>query len=155
VDRALLDPNFLSCLTGSPYGRAYFVRCSKQSTNLASINTAQLKAFPVICPPLPEQQNIARCLGTWDSAIRQCSSVIRAKDRLRRALAHQLVSGKVGGPGFGKSGHTDCVLAEVVKKIRRPVTVNPQMEYTEIGVRSHGKGVFHKPPVLGPALGDK
>lgn len=29
------------------------------------------------------------------------------------------------------------------------------VKYREIGVRSHGKGIFHKPPVTGESLGDK
>jgi type I restriction enzyme, S subunit len=31
----------------------------------------------------------------------------------------------------------------------------PSVQYREIGVRSHGKGIFHKPPVTGESLGDK
>ncbi|MDD3538022.1 MAG: restriction endonuclease subunit S [Eubacteriales bacterium] len=31
----------------------------------------------------------------------------------------------------------------------------PSEKYREIGVRSHGKGIFHKPPVTGESLGDK
>ncbi|MFZ4779993.1 MAG: restriction endonuclease subunit S, partial [Terrimicrobiaceae bacterium] len=31
----------------------------------------------------------------------------------------------------------------------------PSVKYREIGVRSHGKGIFHKPPVTGESLGDK
>lgn len=31
----------------------------------------------------------------------------------------------------------------------------PSIKYREIGVRSHGKGIFHKPPVTGESLGDK
>ena len=37
-----LLPYFLSALSSGPRGRRYFVLCSKQSTNLASINSTQL-----------------------------------------------------------------------------------------------------------------
>jgi type I restriction enzyme S subunit len=31
----------------------------------------------------------------------------------------------------------------------------PSVKYREIGVRSHGKGIFHKTPITGESLGDK
>lgn len=36
-----------------------------------------------------------------------------------------------------------------------PVKVEPETIYKEIGIRSHGKGIFHKDPVTGEALGNK
>ena len=51
-------PEFLSVLIGSPVGKSYFQDASKQTTNLASINQRQLKAFRVCQPPLPEQRRI-------------------------------------------------------------------------------------------------
>lgn len=40
VDHSKLNPYFLSYQTGSSYGKAYFLSCSKQTTNLASINVS-------------------------------------------------------------------------------------------------------------------
>jgi len=42
-----------------------------------------------------------------------------------------------------------------VKRINNPVAVEPDCMYRQIGVRSHGKGIFHKEPVSGKSLGDK
>ncbi|WP_459860920.1 restriction endonuclease subunit S [Desulfuromonas carbonis] len=42
-----------------------------------------------------------------------------------------------------------------VKRVSNPVTVEPNTFYREIGVRSHGKGIFHKEPVTGKSLGNK
>lgn len=75
-----LLPSFLSAQTGSSYGKRYFLSCSKQSTNLASINSSQLKAFPVLLPPLPEQKAIADLLSTWDEAIDKTERLIQAKE---------------------------------------------------------------------------
>jgi len=55
-------PDFLAALIGSPYGKEYFQGASKQTTNLASINQTQLKAFRVFCPPLAEQRRIVAYL---------------------------------------------------------------------------------------------
>lgn len=46
-------------------------------------------------------------------------------------------------------------LGEVAPLVRRPLEVEPERKYREIGIRSHGKGVFHKAPVSGFELGDK
>lgn len=46
-------------------------------------------------------------------------------------------------------------LGDVLRKVPRPVEVKPDTVYREIGIRSHGKGVFHKPPVSGLELGSK
>lgn len=50
-NRLKLDSYFLAALSASHYGKTYFLSCSKQSTNLASINSTQLKDFPVLLPP--------------------------------------------------------------------------------------------------------
>lgn len=46
-------------------------------------------------------------------------------------------------------------LGEVLHSVSRPVHVKADDLYREIGIRSHGKGVFHKNPVLGLELGSK
>lgn len=42
-----------------------------------------------------------------------------------------------------------------MREVRRPVLVKPGQTYKEIGVRSHGRGVFHKELITGDHLGDK
>jgi type I restriction enzyme, S subunit len=46
-------------------------------------------------------------------------------------------------------------LGEVLRHTPRPVTVEPDASYRQIGIRSHGKGVFHKEAVSGFDLGKK
>lgn len=46
-------------------------------------------------------------------------------------------------------------LGDVLKPTARPVDVKPDELYREIGIRSHGKGVFHKTPISGLELGNK
>lgn len=46
-------------------------------------------------------------------------------------------------------------LGDLLNKVRRPVEVIPEQEYQEIGIRSHGKGLFYKEPVKGRDLGNK
>ncbi|MBT2390678.1 restriction endonuclease subunit S [Streptomyces sp. ISL-1] len=44
---------------------------------------------------------------------------------------------------------------DVMSLVRRPVVVNPDETYREIGLRSFGRGVFHKDPAPGSAIENK
>lgn len=46
-------------------------------------------------------------------------------------------------------------VANILEKVSNPVNVNPEMVYHEIGIRSHGKGIFYKEPIFGQELGNK
>jgi len=78
-DQAQILPAFLAAYCESPAGKRYFLSCSKQTTNLASINSTQLKEMPIIVPPLPEQRRITTALEAWDQAIDQTARLIAAK----------------------------------------------------------------------------
>ena len=47
------------------------------------------------------------------------------------------------------------MLRDCLQRIERPVEVEPNELYTQIGIRSHGKGLFYKEPVTGEALENK
>ena len=46
-------------------------------------------------------------------------------------------------------------LGDCLERVERPVKVQADEMYTQIGIRSHGKGVFYKEPVTGESLGNK
>ncbi len=96
----LLDPDYLSALSASSYGRTYFAGCAKRSTNLASINSSQLKAFPVLLPPFNEQRRISSVLGTWDAAIVATEKLLSNSRREKLALIQRLLTGGERLPGF-------------------------------------------------------
>ena len=87
-----LDSSFLSALSASEYGRNYFLSCAKRSTNLASINSSQLKTFPVLLPQLDEQKGISEVLLTWDAAIVTTEKLLANSRRQKQALMQQLLS---------------------------------------------------------------
>ncbi|MCC2607925.1 restriction endonuclease subunit S [Planctobacterium marinum] len=93
-DSRILDSFFLAALAASYYGKTYFLSCAKRSTNLASINSTQLKEFPTLVPPLPEQRKIATILSTWDKAISTTERLIDNSKQQKKALMQQLLTGK-------------------------------------------------------------
>ncbi|MEQ8287872.1 restriction endonuclease subunit S [Thalassospira sp.] len=52
-------------------------------------------------------------------------------------------------------GFSKVPIGELVERVARPVHVEPDEHYFQIGIRSHGKGLFDKEPVSGTALGNK
>ena len=92
--RDKLDAQFLAYQTQGPAGRAYFQSCSKQSTNLASINSTQLRQFPTLLPELGLQRKIAGILLTWDEALEKFDALIDAKERRKKGLMQQLLTEK-------------------------------------------------------------
>ena len=46
-------------------------------------------------------------------------------------------------------------VGECLQRVGMPVKIQPNQLYTQIGIRSHGKGLFYKEPVTGAALGNK
>jgi type I restriction enzyme S subunit len=51
-------PEFVAAQVSSPYGKAYFAAHAKQTTGIATINQRVLRAFPLLRPPLSEQERI-------------------------------------------------------------------------------------------------
>ena len=50
---------------------------------------------------------------------------------------------------------TEYAIGDCLERVERPVKVQADEMYTQIGIRSHGKGVFYKEPVYGESLGNK
>lgn len=46
-------------------------------------------------------------------------------------------------------------IGDCLERVERPVDVQADKLYTQIGIRSHGKGLFYKEPVTGAELGNK
>ena len=47
------------------------------------------------------------------------------------------------------------MLGDCLQRVEKPVKVKANELYTQIGIRSHGKGLFYKEPVTGAELGNK
>lgn len=95
TDGAKLLPEFLAFYSESAFGKKYFVRSSKQSTNLASINATQLKAYPIPLPTIAEQQMIVDRLTAISSRIADLQGEARKLGDIKHGLMHDLLTGKV------------------------------------------------------------
>ncbi|VFN01003.1 MAG: type I restriction enzyme, S subunit [Candidatus Kentron sp. G] len=99
-------------------------------------------------PPLPEQRSIVakiESLAAKIDQIKQLRQAIRADAQVMlRSAFQQVIEGAEYHP-----------MGEVAPIVRRPVAIEPEGEYPELGVRSFGKGTFHKPVLNGIDVGTK
>lgn len=95
-----LDPYFLSLQAGSRYGKTYFISCSKQTTNLASINSTQLKNFPVLIPTIEEQREIVNILNFFldeEEQIKQnCLKLLEKIEEIKKSILARAFRGELG-----------------------------------------------------------
>lgn len=145
----VLDAKFLAYQTQGPRGRAYFRSCSKQSTNLASINSTQLKQFPAALPTLSEQHKIAAILSTWDEALEKHDTLIEAKERRRKGLMQQLLTGRSRFPEFGKNPWQKVRMNTLLTRAFRPIEWTADKPLSLVSVRRRCGGLFRRADVLG------
>jgi len=94
----VLNCYFLAAVSGSETGKRYFLRSSKQSTNLASINSTQLHAFEVPVPSLAEQEAITKILKAQDDQLTTEARGLVKLHSLKSGLMTDLLTGRVRVP---------------------------------------------------------
>ena len=93
--RHSIVPDFLAAVTASSHGKRYFLVSSKQTTNLATINSTQLKAFPIPLPCPAEQERMVSRLSAVDARL-ECEQRLLGKLRkTKTGLMQDLLTGKV------------------------------------------------------------
>jgi type I restriction enzyme S subunit len=95
VNRKVLDPRFFSYVVESDIAKRYFIRVAKRTTNLASTNKTQVRAFRFPVPPLPEQQQIVAIVAAAKAKLQALMQKEVALQQLKKSLMHDLLTGKV------------------------------------------------------------
>lgn len=113
-----------------------------QGNSVVHIYPSELKKLKIPLPSLPEQEKIAQILSTWDVAIDDCKTIIENLKLRNKGLSQQLLSGKMRVKGFEEKWKVKA-LNELMSFTSRPIA-KPTENYLALGLRSHGKGIFHK-----------
>lgn len=95
ANRALLSPRFFSYVIESDIAKRYFNRVAKRTTNLASTNKTQVRAFRFPVPPLDEQEQIAALIAANKATVNGLQTKESALKTLKRSLMHDLLTGAV------------------------------------------------------------
>jgi type I restriction enzyme, S subunit len=96
VPSAILMNEWVEMVFNSDVGRDYFAEASKQTTNLASINMAQLRSFPMPIPPLSEQLSILQKVQNLLYLCREIERQVVESQSIARLLATAAVESITG-----------------------------------------------------------
>jgi type I restriction enzyme S subunit len=104
-------PVFLSALTASEYGKAYFFSVAKKTTGIASINKRQLSAFPVVIPPLDIQKRFTEALNALSECGKSQATTTATLETLFQTLLHRAFDGSLTAKW--REGHAKELLQEM------------------------------------------
>jgi type I restriction enzyme S subunit len=88
-------PELFHYLLQTWYAKNYFYAHAKQTSNLCTINSRELKRFPLFEPPQDEQEEMIMLLSAVDEQVAGVKNEIKALARLKRSLLQNLLTGKV------------------------------------------------------------
>jgi len=89
------NPFFVSYLIGSKYGKRYFLKAAKQTTGIASINSTQLKAFPVSKAPIKLQNKFQRVIEKWATLVKTTEKNAEQSNDLFQSLLQSAFKGEL------------------------------------------------------------
>lgn len=140
-----IEPTWLFWITKAKW---FWQNCDEKSRGTSGKNRIRPERFLEISIPLPnikEQRRIVAKLETLSAKINE-AKLLRQEiqtdaQSMLRSVFQQIIEGTEYHP-----------MAEVAPIVRRKVEVDMAGQYPELGVRSFGKGVFHKPTIIGSEL---
>lgn len=136
------DAQFMGWLVRSSPFVELCKAASEGTTNRVRIKEERFLDQKITLPPLAEQQALVARLDALAEKTRQVEAHLDAVERhaehllalrFRDAVAHAPLR----------------PMADVAPLVRREVVIDPEKSYTELGVRSFYKGVFHRRTVPG------
>lgn len=141
-----LDHAFLGYFCRTPWFQEQVT--SRGTTNYAAIRPAHVLAYRIPLPPLEEQRRIVARLDRLAAKIDAARRTRREINDEANAMLRSQFSRIADDTPRRK-------MADVAPLVRRKVEVRSDTEYAELGIRSFGRGTFHKPSLDYLAVGSK
>ena len=146
VDKTRLDKRYLDHYCRSERFRNQVE--AQGSTNYAAIRPADALAYTIPLPSLAEQQIVAARLDALAEKTRQLKAHLDAVERHAEHLLALRFRDAIANAPLRP-------MAEVAPLVRREQSIDLNGSYPELGIRSFGKGTFHKSPLSGGDVGTK
>jgi len=138
VNKEKFDSKFVLEYINYSIFRNLAIRHSTGSTR-SRIGLTDLRKLPFICPPLSEQKKIAQILSVWDKAIVKQGALLVHKQKVKKGLKQQLLTGKKRLKGFkGKWLNTKLGSLTTIKAGGTPSKAIP--EYWDGNIRWMNSG---------------
>lgn len=149
VDQGLVEVGYIDWAVRRPKVSAALKHASKgMGARRETVKATDLLSIEIPVPLLSVQRAIvdkldqaAMAVAARGNAAREVAAEVEAT--LRAAFARIIVDAP------------RVAMAEIAPLVRRPVVVDLDAFYPELGVRSFGKGTFHKPALPGIEVGTK
>ena len=148
IDQSRLLPRFLSWLTKRPFFMEMCRRASEGTTNRIRLKEDRFLRLSIPVPSIEEQERISRKLERLANFVEQAEGCFARIDAKSRALLRSAFAAISQNAPRDSMGH-------VAPLVRRQVEPRLGEGYPELGIRSFGKGTFHKPSLDYLALGSK
>jgi len=142
-----IDVGFLDYYSST---KTFIEQCKNVSIGTTNRSRVRMELFPEILIPLPpidEQRRIAEVLRDADANIVDIEDAIAAAEQIRKGFLERFICELEQVP--------PTRLNKALIRIKREVEIDLKQLYYQIGIRSHGKGIFHKEPFTGQELGNK
>ncbi len=95
TDRDQLTPEYLAALLRTRYAKDYFFRCAKRTSNLASINSTQVKALPVPLAPKDVQDRFVAAVSRWQDLSLRLSATLKMAVSTQLSLLNHAFTGEL------------------------------------------------------------
>jgi len=149
VDHDRLLPRYLFWMFRRPdVWRQVAVGSKGMGDRRQRVHPDQVLRHKVNLPSLDEQRNIVQRLDMVAALVAERRRAIEAAERETQALLLKAFQRAIEGSPL-------LPMSEVAPLVRRPVEIDLDGTYPELGVRSFGKGTFHKPDLPGAEVGNK
>lgn len=148
IDASTVLPHFFEWYSRTPEFIDLCRRASEGSTNRVRMKEAKFLKMTVPLPSLDVQRRIVERLDRVAALVDERRSAIEAAERETQALLLKAFQRAIDGAPLRP-------MAEVAPLVRRPVEIDLDAAYPELGVRSFGRGTFHKPELPGVEVGNK
>ena len=141
-------PAYLGALVRSPSFVKLCKASSEGTTNRVRLKEERFLAQEILLPPVAEQRAIVTRLDALIDKTRQVAVHLDAVEAKAEQLLAQQFHHAIANAPYRP-------VSEVAPLVRREVEISPEASYPELGIRSFGKGAFHKPAISGMSLGTK
>lgn len=148
IDASTVLPHYFEWYSRTPQFVDLCRRASEGSTNRVRMKEEKFLKMTVPLPSLEEQRRIVQRLDMVAALVADRRRAIETAERETHALLLKAFQRAIDGAPLRP-------MSEVAPLVRRPVEIDLDGTYPELGVRSFGKGTFHKPDLSGSEVGNK
>jgi type I restriction enzyme, S subunit len=142
VERTRLSPSYLEWFCKlEPVWHELQRNSRGMGARRESVSSDQFLSLEIPLPLLKEQQRVVARIEELAEHLNQVHDLRTSQLEDGKSLLSSAFNAIVKGVPFR-------AMKDVAPIVRRPVTIHVNAEYHELGIRSFGRGTFHKPPVI-------